>query len=60
MPPHASFAARSIRHRSSGCIATGSSDASWPQNSNSARGARNAAPTSSATGYGPRRLNSGR
>ena len=40
MPPQASSPARSIRQRSSGWVATGSSDASWPQYSNSRRGAR--------------------
>ena len=48
MPPHASSAARAMRQRSSGCSATGSSDASWPQYSNSRRGARCAARSSSA------------
>ena len=53
MPPHASSAARAMRQRRSGCSATGSSDASWPQYSNSRRGARWAARSSSAVSYGP-------
>ena len=39
MPPHASSWARAMRQRSSGCSSTGSRLASWPQYSNSRRGA---------------------
>ena len=53
MPPHASCAARSIRQRSSGCVATGISDASWPQYSNSRRGAYQASLSSASRSYGP-------
>ena len=49
-----------IRHRISGWAATGSRLASWPQYSNSDRGARWDIRSSSAGSYGPSRLNSGR
>ena len=39
MPPHASSCARAMRQRSSGCSSTGIRLASWPQYSNSRRGA---------------------
>jgi hypothetical protein len=39
MPPQASWRARSMRQRSSGCVATGISDASCPQYSKKRRGA---------------------
>ena len=39
IPPQASSCARFMRQRSSGWVATGISDASWPQYSNSRRGA---------------------
>ena len=50
IPPQASSPARSIRQRSSGCSSTGSSEASWPQYSNSRRGARCESRSSSSCG----------
>ena len=53
MLPQASSWARCMRQRSSGCVATGSSDASWPQYSNSRRGAYQAALSTSSSGIRP-------
>jgi hypothetical protein len=53
IPPHASVRAAAIRQRSAGCSATGMSEASWPQYSNSSRGAWEAARSSTSVPYGP-------
>jgi hypothetical protein len=50
MLPQASSWARCMRQRSKGWVATGSSDASWPQYSNSRRGAYQAALSTSSSG----------
>ena len=57
MLPQASSRARRMRQRSNGCVSTGSSEASWPQYSNSRRGAYQAALSTSSSGYGPSRPN---